>query len=296
MSIVTNFDKFNVNEEEVDPTAAPAPEESPAPTETPTPAEEPVAEEPAAEEAPKEEVKADEPQAEEHDYYFTWYGWVPSYGDFDQDWMLVKAKSDAEAIEKLSEYKPLQYSKGGVGLDTLDGEKPKGASVGGWEEQEDGSKISKSFEVDFKNKKFVLNVTTYPKDHFINPKENPKKNEKQEVEPFFSGDSAKPVEENIEVPATDAPLEEKFEKFCDSFRESGKGAKITLSDNDVIVELGFNYPDELAHVAFDIADQCGITSRELSVCAESSGHKSIKICTVNGGPKNWSMLNRYGRR
>mgnify|MGYP000061529716 CR=1 FL=1 len=299
MSIVTNFDKFNVNEEDKE-VPAPAPAEDPAaePAAAPeeTSAEETPAEEPKAEEAPKEEVKADEPQAEEQEYYFTWYGWVPSYGDFDQDWMSVKAKSDSEAIEKLSEYKPIQYSKGGVGLDTLNGEKPKGASVGGWEEQEDGSKIAKSYEVDFKNKKFVLNVTTYPKDHFTNPKENPKKNEKQEVEPFFSGDSkSKSVEENIEF-ENELGLEVKFEKFCDEFRASGKGAKITLTNDDVIVELGFNYPDELAHVAFDIADQCGITSRELSVCAESSGHKSIKICTVNGGPKNWSMLNRYGRR
>ena len=186
MSIVTKFDTFKVNEEDA---------ETPAPVEAPVvePAAEPVAEtpveEPKPEEAPKEEVKADEPQAEEQEYYFTWYGWVPSYGDFDQDWMSVKAKSDAEAIEKLAEYKPLQYSKGGVGLDTLDGEKPKGATSGGWEEKEDGSKVSKSIEVDFKNKKFVLNVTTYPKDHFTNPKENPKKNEKQDIEPFFSGET-----------------------------------------------------------------------------------------------------------
>jgi hypothetical protein len=296
MSIVTKFDKFNVNEEEAETPATETPAEN---TAEPAPAEEtPNTEEPAApvEEAPAEEIKADEPQAEDQEYYFTWYGWVPGYGDFDQDWMLVKAKSDSEAIEKLSEYKPLQYSKGGVGLDTLNGEKPKGASVGGWDEQEDGSKISKSYEVDFKNKKFVLNVTTYPKDHFKDPKENPKKNEKQDVEPFFSGESStKSVEENIEF-ANDLGLDVKFEKFCDEFRASGKGAKITLTNDDVIVELGFNYPDELAHVAFDIADQCGITSRELSVCSESSGHKSIKICTVNGGPKNWSMLNRYGRR
>jgi hypothetical protein len=130
MSLVTSFDKFNVNEEEIE-TPTPAPAEDP--MAEPAASEEVKVEEPAAEEAPTEEVKADEPQAEEHEYYFTWYGWVPSYGDFDQDWMSVKAKSDSEAIEKLSEYKPLQYSKGGVGLDTLDGEKPKGASVKGWD-------------------------------------------------------------------------------------------------------------------------------------------------------------------
>jgi len=139
MSIVTKFDTFKVNEEDVE-TPAPAPAEDPAAEPAAAPEETP-AEEPKAEEAPKEEVKADEPQAEEHEYYFTWYGWVPSYGDFDQDWMSVKAKSDSEAIEKLSEYKPLQYSKGGVGLDTLDGEKPKGASV-----------------VDGTNKKMVLKL------------------------------------------------------------------------------------------------------------------------------------------
>lgn len=294
MSIVTSFDTFNVNEEENETPAVPATE---TPAEPATPTEDAPAEEPVTDEAPAEEVKADEPQAEDHEYYFTWYGWVPSYGDFDQDWMLVKAKSDAEAIEKLSEYKPLQYSKGGVGLDTLDGEKPKGASTGGWDEQEDGSKISKSFEVDFKNKKFVLNVTTYPKDHFINPKENPKKNEKQEIEPFFSGESSSKstIEENIEMPI-ESSLEEKFDSFCEDVKASGKGAKITLTPQDIIVEFGFDYPDELAEVAFEIADKHGISSREISVCAESHGHKSIKICRVNGGPKNWSMLNRYGRR
>jgi len=296
MPIIKSFDKFNVNEDEKDPQETPAPAELPQDSPAEVPAVEPVKETPETDNAPKEEVKADEPQAEEHSYYFTWYGWVPTYGDFDQDWMMVKAKSDAEAIEKLSGYKPLQYSKGGVGLDTLDGEKPKGASVGGWDEQEDGSKISKSYEVDFKNKKFILNVTTYPKDHFSDPKANPKKTEKQEVEPFFSGDSSKPVKENIEVSAADAPLEAKFEMFCEKFRETGKGSKITLSDHDIIVELGVDYPDELAHVSFDVAEQCGISSREISVCAESSGHKSIKICTVNGGPKNWSMLRMYGRK
>ena len=295
MSIVTNFDKFNVNEEDTEvPTPAPAPAEDPAAEPSAAPVEEPVpAEEPKTEEAPKEEVKADEPQAEDHEYYFTWYGWVPSYGDFDQDWMSVKAKSDAEAIEKLAEYKPLQYSKGGVGLDTLDGEKPKGATSGGWEEKEDGSKVSKSIEVDFKNKKFVLNVTTYPKDHFTNPKENPKKNEKQDIEPFFSGDNK--ANESIEEPMA-ISLEEKFETFCDMLKSSGKGAKVTLTPDEILVEFGFNYPDELAEMAFTIADDCGISTRELSVCAESTGHKSIKICRVNDGPKNWSMLNRYGRR
>lgn len=298
MSIVKSFDKFKVNEEDEDVSVPTPPSTEPAPAETPAPQpEKESTDETPKTEAPNKEVKADEPQAEEHSYYFTWYGWVPSYGDFDQDWMMIKAKSDAEAIEKLSEYKPLQYSKGGVGLDTLDGEKPKGSSVGGWEEQEDGSKISKSYEVDFENKKFILNVTTYPKDHFSDPKANPKKTEKQEAEPFFSGDSAKSVEENIEgSDFSDAPLEAKFEMFCEKFRATGKGAKITLSDHDIIVELGFDYPDELAHVSFDVAEQCGISSREISVCAESSGHKSIKICTVNGGPKNWRLMRLYGRR
>lgn len=286
MSLVTSFDKFNVNEEEieaVDPTATPAEAPAEAPVETPT------EETPAAPEAPAEEVKADEPQSEDQEYYFTWYGWVPSYGDFDQDWMQIKAKTDAEAIEKLADYKPLQYSKGGVGLDTLNGEKPKGASVGGWDEQEDGSKISRSYEVDFKNSKFVLNVTTYPKDHFKDPKANPKKNEKQEVEPFFGG--AEKVEESL-----GNSLELKFESFCKKFEATGTGAKITLTPDDIIVELGFDYPDELAGLAFDCAENCGISLNNLSVCAESSGHKSIKICRVNGGPKNFRMLNRYGRR
>lgn len=301
MSIVTNFDNFKVNEEDTEvPTPVPTPvpaedtaAEPSAPAEDSTPEEEPK-----TEDAPKEEVKADEPQPEEHKYNFTWYGWVPSYGDFDQDWMEVSAKSDKEAIEKLSDHKPIQYSKGGVGLDTLDGENPKGATSGTWEEGEDGTKTWKSVEVDFKNKKFILSVSIYPKDYWTNPKENPKKIEKQDIEPFFTGDSSTEtkVDENIEMMPETGSLEQKFDGFCKSLESTGKGAKITLTPEEIIVEFGFNYPDNLAELAFSIAEECGISLREISVCAESTGHKSLNVCRVNGGPKNWSMLNRYGRR
>ena len=40
-------------------------------------------------------------------YTFTYYGWIPGYDDFDQDWFDVKADSLDEAWSKVNEMKLL---------------------------------------------------------------------------------------------------------------------------------------------------------------------------------------------
>lgn len=38
-------------------------------------------------------------------YTFTYYGWIPGYDDFDQDWIDVKADTLDEALEKVNKMK-----------------------------------------------------------------------------------------------------------------------------------------------------------------------------------------------
>lgn len=38
-------------------------------------------------------------------YTFTYYGWIPGYDDFDQDWIDVKANTLEEALTKLNKMK-----------------------------------------------------------------------------------------------------------------------------------------------------------------------------------------------
>jgi hypothetical protein len=54
-------------------------------------------------------------------YTFTYYGWIPSYGDFDQEWFEVEAASLLEAKEKVGKMKLIIKGKGGPGLDMVNG-------------------------------------------------------------------------------------------------------------------------------------------------------------------------------
>ena len=54
-------------------------------------------------------------------YTFTYYGWIPSYGDFDQEWFDIKANSLVEAQEEVNKMKLIIKGKGGPGLDMVNG-------------------------------------------------------------------------------------------------------------------------------------------------------------------------------
>jgi hypothetical protein len=61
-----------------------------------------------------------------------------------------------------------------------------------------------------------------------------------------------------------------------------------VAGGNIIVELGFNYPDEM----FDqVIDAVGYTSVE--VCAEVSGFDIVNSSSVAGGPKRHSLLGRW---
>ena len=58
-------------------------------------------------------------------YTFTYYGWIPSYGDFDQEWFDITAPTLAAALEQVDKMKIIIKGKGGPGLDAVNGIRKK---------------------------------------------------------------------------------------------------------------------------------------------------------------------------
>jgi hypothetical protein len=56
-------------------------------------------------------------------YYFQYYGWIPSYRDFDVDDMTIKAATEEEAWEKFRKYAPFVKNGGLVSINGVKVEK-----------------------------------------------------------------------------------------------------------------------------------------------------------------------------
>lgn len=52
-------------------------------------------------------------------YTFTYYGWIPGYNDFDQDWIDVEANTVEEAQKEAEKY--VKFAKHGPALVAVNG-------------------------------------------------------------------------------------------------------------------------------------------------------------------------------
>jgi hypothetical protein len=75
-----------------------------------------------------------------------------------------------------------------------------------------------------------------------------------------------------------------FDRLVARLQKTNLKVRVKMEINEVIVECGFNYPDEMAIELFNIADQL---SMEVTVCAEQHGGKILDSVTINGGPKRF---------
>ena len=75
-----------------------------------------------------------------------------------------------------------------------------------------------------------------------------------------------------------------FDRLVAKLQKTNLKVKVKMEINEVIVECGFNYPDEVAMQIFEIADEL---SMEVTVCAEQHGGKILDSITINGGPKRF---------
>jgi hypothetical protein len=75
---------------------------------------------------------------------------------------------------------------------------------------------------------------------------------------------------------------ENLQKLVEGLQKSKVPSRVKeLSNGEVWVELGFNYPDELYFTVTDIAEGLGM---DVEVCAETSerGKRTLTSC---GGPR-----------
>jgi hypothetical protein len=79
-------------------------------------------------------------------------------------------------------------------------------------------------------------------------------------------------------------MRKRFDRLVARLQNTSLRVRVKMEINEVIVECGFNYPEEMAIEILNIADQL---SMEVTVCAEQHGGKILDSITINGGPKRF---------
>ena len=79
-------------------------------------------------------------------------------------------------------------------------------------------------------------------------------------------------------------MRKRFDRLVARLQNTSLRVRVKMEINEVIVECGFNYPEEVAIQIFQIADEL---SMEVTVCAEQNGGKILDTVIINGGPKRF---------
>jgi hypothetical protein len=79
-------------------------------------------------------------------------------------------------------------------------------------------------------------------------------------------------------------MRKRFDRLVARLQKTNLRVRVKMEIDEVIVECGFNYPDEIAEQIFGIADEL---SMDVTVCAEQHGGKILDSVTINGGPKRF---------
>ena len=82
-------------------------------------------------------------------------------------------------------------------------------------------------------------------------------------------------------------MRKRFDRLVARLQKTNLRVKVKMEIDEIIVECGFNYPDEMAIQLFDIAQEFAM---EITVCAEQSGGKILDSVLINGGPRRHSRF------
>ncbi len=69
--------------------------------------------------------------------------------------------------------------------------------------------------------------------------------------------------------------------------------KYRSKEDEYVIECGSGYPDEIADLASEAAEKAGIQTKNLSICAETSGGIIAKTQMVCGGTKAYWLRTKY---
>jgi hypothetical protein len=79
-------------------------------------------------------------------------------------------------------------------------------------------------------------------------------------------------------------MRKRFDRLVARLQKTNLRVRVKMEINEVIVECGWNYPDEMAIEILNISDEL---SMEVTVCADQSGGKILETVLVNGGPRRY---------
>ena len=79
-------------------------------------------------------------------------------------------------------------------------------------------------------------------------------------------------------------MRKRFDRLVARLQKTNLKVRVKMEANEIIVECGWNYPDEMADKLFNISDEL---SMEITVCAEQSGGKILETISINGGPRRY---------
>lgn len=85
-------------------------------------------------------------------------------------------------------------------------------------------------------------------------------------------------------------LKENYNQIITLIEKSEVPCTVNLLENQILIETGRDVPDELDDELFDIAKRIGLSwGRDISSCAEQSGHTIIDSTRIRGNRKKWKV-------
>ena len=77
-------------------------------------------------------------------------------------------------------------------------------------------------------------------------------------------------------------MRKRFDRLVARLQKTSLKLRVKMEIDEIIVECGFNYPEEIGNQVFEIADELAM---DVTVCAEQSGGKVLDSVLINGGPR-----------
>ena len=91
-----------------------------------------------------------------------------------------------------------------------------------------------------------------------------------------------------ELSENDITLKDNYDNLIQSLRLAKIPCNVKLKKNEILIELGWDYPDKLIDKILDIGNKLGLSlGINLSIAASESGSDAIESRMLNGGPRNW---------
>lgn len=82
-------------------------------------------------------------------------------------------------------------------------------------------------------------------------------------------------------------MKESFDLLCVALEKAKIPCRVKLSSHEILIECGWNYPNSLFNKIDKQLAKLGISSNDVSICAESSGGTIIETKSISGGPKRY---------